>query len=360
MFYPHSPLTHAKPARYPDAVCSLLMLLYFIFAHMSYSVQANEMIPTQQIIIAHRGASGYLPEHTLAAKSLAVSLGADFIEQDIVLSRDGIAVVLHDIYLDAVTNVADTFPGRQREDGRFYVIDFDLTELQQLQVNERIDLKTGLPRYPHRFPAGPSGFSIPTLEEEILLLQGLMTTLGRDIGIYPEIKDPAWHHHHGYDISRVVLDLLAQYGYAARTDHIYLQSFDPAELQRIRDELGSDLKLVQLIGENDWNETDIDYDYMRTPDGLATVALYADGIGPAINHVLHWNDNGLVSVTTLTDNAHRFGLVVHPYTLRRDSLPEYLPDHDALLTMLFDRAGVDGIFTDFPDLAVRLRDSLAR
>ena len=134
------------------------------------------------IIIAHRGASGYLPEHTLAAKALAYCQGADYLEQDVVLTRDDHPVVLHDIHLDTVTNVADVFPDRQRADGRFYAIDFTLAELRQLKASERIDLNTGQAVYPNRFPVGSAAFGVPTLAEEIELVQGLNKTLGRQVG----------------------------------------------------------------------------------------------------------------------------------------------------------------------------------
>ena len=125
------------------------------------------MAANERIVIAHRGASGYLPEHTLAAKALAHAMGADYIEQDVVLTKDGVAVVLHDIHLDTVTNVSTVYPGRAREDGRYYALDFTLNEVKRLTVNERIDLKTRKPVYHRRFPVGKSHFQVPTLAEEI-------------------------------------------------------------------------------------------------------------------------------------------------------------------------------------------------
>ena len=125
---------------------------------------AEEIKP---IVIAHRGASGYLPEHTLPAKALAYGLGADFLEQDIVLTKDDVPVVLHDIYLDTVTDVARRFAGRQRADGRYYALDLTLAELKQLRVTERFNAKTGKPVYPQRFPAEQSEFHLATLEEEL-------------------------------------------------------------------------------------------------------------------------------------------------------------------------------------------------
>ena len=123
------------------------------------------------IVIAHRGASGYLPEHTLEAKVMAHAMGADFIEQDIVLSKDDVPVVLHDITVDTVSDVATRFPDRQREDGRYYALDFTLAELKQLRVTERFNAKTGRQVYAQRFPKDQSSFQIATLEEELQLIQ---------------------------------------------------------------------------------------------------------------------------------------------------------------------------------------------
>lgn len=303
-----------------------------------------------RIIIAHRGASGYIPEHTLPAKTLAHEMGADYIEQDVVLSRDGVPVVLHDIYLDAISNVADAFPGRAREDGRHYAIDFDVAELKSLHLHERIDLRTGQVRYAGRPARKVEHLHVATLAEEIAVIQGLNKSSGRTAGLYVEIKSPAWHREQGKDISTAVLAVLTKHGYTRRADSIYLQCFEPAELQRIRSELGSDLKLVQLIGDDEGDEA------MRTPTGLAAIAQYADAIGPSIDHVLHVGAGNQVHVGSLVTDAHKLGLKVHPYTARRDALPSYVSDFDTLMDWLFVRAGVDGVFTDFPDLAIQFRD----
>ncbi|HEX7236991.1 MAG TPA: glycerophosphodiester phosphodiesterase family protein, partial [Gammaproteobacteria bacterium] len=149
------------------------------------------------IVIAHRGASGYLPEHTLAAKALAHGLGADYLEQDVVATRDSQLVVLHDLYLDDVTDVAQKFSGRHRQDGRHYVIDFDLAELETLTVFERRAPGTANAKYPARFPADTALFRIATLPQELELIRGLNRSTGRTAGIYSEIKDPEWHRRHG-------------------------------------------------------------------------------------------------------------------------------------------------------------------
>ena len=313
------------------------------------------------IVIAHRGASGYLPEHTLAAKALAHGMGADYIEQDVVLTADDHPIVLHDIHLDTVTDVAERFPRRARADGRFYALDFTLAEIKQLRVRERIDLKTNRAVYPARFPSETSGLGVPSLAEEIQLVQGLNKSTGRSAGIYPEIKAPAWHRRQGKDISRIVLATLARFGYRDRNDPVYVQCFDAEETKRLRNEFKTKLKLVQLIGENDWNESETDFELLRTAAGLKDVAGYADGIGPWIPHIVTGRDDqGALTITSLVEDAHAVGLEVHPYTFRADDLPEFTDDFDSLLRLFVEQVGVDGLFTDFPDQAVALRNQLAQ
>jgi glycerophosphoryl diester phosphodiesterase len=171
------------------------------------------------LVIAHRGASGYLPEHTLAAKALAHAMGADYLEQDVVLSRDGTAIVLHDIYLDATTDVAQKFPDRARSDGRFYAIDFDIHEIRQLRVHERMQLTPphrGSAVYPQRFPVAPGLFQVPTLAEEIDLIAGLDRSRGTRTGLYIEFKSPNWHHAQCLDVVAAVMSVLREKGYADR------------------------------------------------------------------------------------------------------------------------------------------------
>lgn len=299
------------------------------------------------IVIAHRGASGYLPEHTAEAKVLAHGLGADFIEQDVVLTREGVPIVLHDVEVDTVTDVAQRFPNRRRADGRWYAIDFALAEIGTLNVRERVDPRTGNRVFANRFAPPNVRFGVRTFEEEISLIAGLNATTGRSVGLYTEIKAPAWHREQGKDVTRAVLDVLERYELRKRTDPVWLQCFEPGELLRIRKDLGSDLKLVQLIGDNSWGDASVDFDKMRTAAGLAEVAKYADGVGVWIPHVVQW-PAGKPTFTTLVRDAHAAGLKVHVYTLRRDQLPQGAPDFTALHAALL-QAGVDGVFSDFPD-----------
>ncbi len=290
------------------------------------------------LVIAHRGASGYLPEHTLAAKALAIGMGADAVEQDLVLSRDGVAVVAHDVQIDTVTDVARRFPDRRRADGRFYAIDLSVAELRQLAVNERISLKTGTPAFPGRYPAGDSPLRLVTFEEELQFLRGLSKSAGRRIGIYPELKQPKWHRDQGGDLSAAVLPLLAKYGYATKADPCHVQCFEFEELQRVRGPLGYRGRLVYLFGAEPKEPT------------LAEVARVADGIGPSIAAVVTAGPDGAARPTDLVRRAHALGLVVHPYTARADDLPSWATTIDDVHRRVLVEAGADGIFTDFPDL----------
>lgn len=315
------------------------------------------------IVIAHRGASGYLPEHSLASKGVAHAMGADYLEQDVVLSKDGVPVVLHDIHLESTTNVAQHFPKRARNDGRFYAIDFELAELRQLRLHERTRIdSTGneVAVYPQRFPFQETTFQIPTLAEEIAFIAGLDESTGRTTGLYVELKSPNWHTEQGQDIAVRVLEDLENSGYAGRTDQVYLQCFDNKTLRRLHSDLNTPLPLIQLIGENSWGEDGaVDYTAMRTPAGLAEVASYAAGIGPWLHQIFTGkSDNGEPALTELVRDAHANGLLVHPYTFRRDELPPGITHFEDLLEIFLVDAGVDGLFTDFPDLAVNYIQAL--
>jgi len=290
----------------------------------------------KKIVIAHRGASGYLPEHTMEAKAMAYAMQPDFIEQDLVLSKDDVPIVIHDIYLDDVTDVAQKFPSKKRKDGRFYVIDFTFEELQQLQVTERFNPDDGKQFYPKRFPKGKGNFKLHSLQQEIELIQGLNYSTGSNIGIYPEIKNPEFHHQHGKDIAKITLDILADYGYKTKTDNCIFQCFDAKELERVRRELKSDLFLVQLI---EFEEETKQLEYFST---------FADGIGPWYKQILHKKIEGKWSFTSLVTEAHKLGLKVHPYTFRADQLDEF-SSFEEMVTTLFYEANIDGGFTDFPD-----------
>ncbi|WP_075183434.1 glycerophosphodiester phosphodiesterase [Pantoea sp. 1.19] len=325
--------------------------------------------PHGKVVIAHRGASGYLPEHTLPAKAMAYAQGADFLEQDLVMTKDDRLVVLHDHYLDRVTDVAERFPNRARKDGRYYAIDFTLPEIKSLKFTEGFTLENGkrVQTFPGRFPMGKSDFRVHTFEEEIEFVQGLNHSTGKNIGLYPEIKAPWFHRKEGKDISAQVLKVLKQYGYQGKEDNVWLQCFDFNELQRIKQELepklGMDLKLVQLIAYTDWEETqelrngqwvNYDYDWMFKPDAMPKLARVVDGIGPDYHMLVEKESTpGHLRMTPMAAAAHASKLTIHPYTVRADQLPPWATDVNQLYDALYNQANVEGLFTDFPDKAVQ-------
>lgn len=343
-----------------------MLMAGLVLMGATFSTTANA---DDKVVIAHRGASGYLPEHTLPAKAMAFAQGADYLEQDLVMTKDDQLVVLHDHYLDRVTDVADRFPDRARKDGRYYAIDFTLAEIKSLKFSEGFTVENGkkVQTFPGRFPMGKSDFRVHTFEEEIEFIQGLNHSTGKNIGLYPEIKAPWFHHQEGKDIATRVLEVLKKYGYTKKTDKIYLQCFDANELKRIRNELepkmGVDLKLVQLIAYTKWNETEeqqpdgkwvnYSYDWMFEPGAMEKIAQYADGIGPDYHMLIaDSSTNGHIIINGMVKEAHEHHLEVHPFTVRADQLPPYAKDVNELYDALYRQADVDGLFTDFPDKAI--------
>ncbi|WP_422536576.1 glycerophosphodiester phosphodiesterase [Bartonella apis] len=343
-----------------------MLMAGLVLMGATFSTTANA---DDKVVIAHRGASGYLPEHTLPAKAMAFAQGADYLEQDLVMTKDDQLVVLHDHYLDRVTDVADRFPDRARKDGRYYAIDFTLAEIKSLKFSEGFTVENGkkVQTFPGRFPMGKSDFRVHTFEEEIEFIQGLNHSTGKNIGLYPEIKAPWFHHQEGKDIATRVLEVLKKYGYTKKTDKIYLQCFDANELKRIRNELepkmGMDLKLVQLIAYTKWNETEeqqpdgkwvnYSYDWMLEPGAMEKIAQYADGIGPDYHMLIaDSSTKGHIIINGMVKEAHEHHLEVHPFTVRADQLPPYAKDVNELYDALYRQADVDGLFTDFPDKAV--------
>ena len=315
----------------------LLFLISLLLLSCNLTKEKHNM--NKKIVIAHRGASGYLPEHTIEAKAMAHAMNVDFIEQDLVLSKDDVPIVIHDIYLDDVTDVALKFPKRKREDNRFYVIDFTFKELKTLRVSERFNPKTGKQFYKNRFPKGKGSFNLHSLQEEIELIQGLNKSTKKNIGIYPEIKAPEFHQQEGKKLTEIVLEILSNYGYKTKKDNCILQCFNAKELERIRKELKSELFLVQLM------------EFEKETKQLAHFATYADGIGPWYKQIIDKKIDDKFTFTSLVSDAHKLGLKVHPYTFRADALAEFSTFKEMMQTLLID-ANVDGAFTDFPDLVI--------
>ncbi len=365
------------------------LLIAFFLATASLSGCTNSLIaekhtmkkttskPTQDrpLVIAHRGASGYAPEHSLVAKAMAHSMDVDYIEQDVVMTKDDHLVVLHDPYLDRVTNVMTEFPNRFREvfgQKRWLAIDFTLAEIKTLKMTEGFDFdhqtNTTTPLYPNRFPLFKSSFSVSTLQEEIELIQGLNHSRGKDIGIYVEVKAPWFHLIEGKDISLKTLEVLKHYGYTNKQHKAYFQCFDPDETKRVHDELlpqlKMDIKLIQLIAHTGWNETmrlkdgklvPYSYDWLLKKGSMKTVAEYADGIGPWMPMLVSTKSSAeKIIPSVLLQEARKNDLKIHPYTFRKEKqkIPKFAKDFDHLLDIFIKQLEVDGVFSDHPDSVI--------
>jgi glycerophosphoryl diester phosphodiesterase len=328
------------------------------------------------IVIAHRGASGHRPEHTLEAYRLAIEQGADFIEPDLVATRDGVLVARHENEISGTTDVADhpEFADRRTTrsiDGAevtgWFTEDFTLAELKTLRARERLaDLRTT--EYDGRF-------EIPTLEEILDLLteaNGRVRGERRPVGLYPETKHPSYFGGIGLPLEEPLVEALHRRGWRTADDPVFIQSFEVANLKKLRGM--TRLPLVQLVAPSG-RPPDLaragdprTYAELVTPEGLAEIATYARGIGVHTSLVLPPDDRGeLGAPTSLVSDAHRAGLVVHVWTLRAENafLPPSLQRGDApgrigdmqREAVLFLEAGVDGFFTDHPDLGVAARDT---
>jgi glycerophosphoryl diester phosphodiesterase len=294
------------------------------------------------LIIAHRGASGYRPEHTLEAYALAVDQGADYIEPDLVMSRDGVLVARHENEIGATTDVAQKFPERRTTkviDGvattGWFVEDFTLAELRTLRARERVATRS------HAYDGQ---FGVPTFEEVLELARRKEGERGRPVGVYPETKHPSYHRSLGLSLEDALLEALARWGYTGRDDPVFIQSFEEWNLRLLRRR--TTMRLVRLL----------DARSDPSPAALATIAEYADGIGPEKSLVQPLGPAGeLLEPTGLIAAAHALGLLVHPWTFRADApylQAAYAGDAAAELRR-FASLGADGVFTDFPDVAVR-------
>lgn len=297
------------------------------------------------IVIGHRGASGYAPEHSTESAAMAHVMGADYIEQDCVLSRDGVPIVMHDFVLDDLSDVASKFSDRKRSDGHWYVCDFTLEELRTLRMTERRSPNRAWKDQGTRFPLEKGHFRIATLAEHLELIQGLNQSRGRTAGVYVEIKEPKKHRENGLDASTAILKVLTEYGYNSPDSPIFLQCFDRDEVIRIRKELKSPLPLIYLLGS------------MPKPEAIQEASTFCDGLGVLYTLVVSGRkSDGRPEVTDLVATAHQHGLQVHVWTFRSDALPPFADRTDELLNWLVIDGGVDGIFSDQPDIVVQWRN----
>jgi glycerophosphoryl diester phosphodiesterase len=293
------------------------------------------------LVIAHRGASGHRPEHTIEAYTLAVEMGADAIEPDLVVTRDGVLVVRHEHEIGATTDVATRFPDRRttkRIDGRdvtgWFTEDLTLADVKTLRARERLA---------SRSHAYDGQFLVPTFEEVVELAARLGRQSGRPIAVYPETKHPSYFAGIGLPLERRLVGVLERHGLTGRAAPVFIQSFEPASLRALR--AMTAVRLVQLLDEG----------ADAGPGRLAEIARYADGIGPNKRLVVPAGPDARTSApTALVRNAHAAGLFVHVWTMRSDA-PFLSPSYEGkpeLEYRQFADLGVDGIFTDFPDAAV--------
>ena len=327
------------------------------------------------IVIGHRGSPAYRPEHTIASYTLAIEMGADYIEPDLVFTKDGQLVARHEPDIGATTNVADhaEFASRQTTrtiDGvifanTWFTFDFTLAELKTLRAKER------LPLVRPQNTALDGLFEVPTFQEVIDLAKA------KGVGIYPETKHPTFFQSLGFSFDAPLLATLRRNGLDRPDAKLFIQSFEVGNLQRLRRE--TPLPLIQLIDATGAPADFVasgdprTYDDLVTPQGLAEISTYADGIGPDKSRIVAGNSAGnpLGQPTTLVRDAHRVGLLLHPFTFRPEnnflatdfrvgnpSSPEYLHargDQPAELALYY-KLGVDGLFADNADTAVAVRE----
>ena len=311
-------------------------------------------------VYAHRGASALLPEHTLAAYAQAIGDGADYIEPDLVMTRDGVMVARHENEIGGTTDVAarPEFASRKTRkvvDGQtidgWFTEDFTLAELKTLRARERLPELRGT--------AFDGQFRIVTLDEIIEFLVQQARRSGRGTGLAPEIKHGSYFRSIGLPMEERLIDTLRGNAYT-NVGPVTIQSFETANLRYLHGKIGrgSNIRLLQLLWKGDTQPADIakaggtlTYAQMMTPAGLKDIAGYADGIGPAWYMLLDEKQSrpGHIATTPMAADIQTTQLQLHPYTVRRETLPPYVRNIDEMYAALFEQAKADGIFTDFPD-----------
>ena len=351
------------------------------------------------LVIGHRGASGYRPDHTLESYKLAIEMGADFIEPDRVATKDGVLVARHEPNITGTTDVATRpeFASRKttknvdgvNEEG-WFVSDFTLAELKTLRAVQPLS---------DRDQSYNGKFQIPTFEEVLDLAKAEGTKAGRTVGVYPETKHPTYHAKLGLPLEDRLLAVLAKYGYTTKVSPVIVQSFEVSNLKYLRTK--TQVRLVQLVDANDVNADgsmdltapyDKPYDFavagdsrtfasLLTPAGLKEIKTYADGIGPWKPYLIpskqvdankdgkpddlngdgkiDERDRVMLPPTAVVKNAHAAGLFVHAYTFRNEAkrlASDFKGDPKAEYKLFFN-LGVDGVFSDFTDTAKAARDN---
>jgi glycerophosphoryl diester phosphodiesterase len=344
---------------------ALLIALFLLPACTTPENHAMEKpLNGQAIIIAHRGASGERPEHTIASYTRAIEQGADYIEPDLVLTKDGALVARHENEISETTDVADKpeFADRKTTktiDGHkmtgWFTEDFTLAELKTLRAKER------LPQLRKDNMAFDGQFEIPTFEEILTLAKA------HNVGVYPETKHPSYFASIGLPHEAPLLAMLTSFGHVTKDAPIFIQSFEVENLKALRPK--TKLRLIQLMDEtgSPADRSDMTYTQMATAEGLKIVATYADGVGPNKAMVIPRTLIGnLGTPTTLVADAHKVGLAVHPWTFRRENYflplaqksgvdPRSIGDVEAEMKA-FLATGIDGIFSDNVAEAVAARD----
>jgi glycerophosphoryl diester phosphodiesterase len=353
---------------------------------------------SKPLVIGHRGASGYLPEHTIESYKRAIDLGADFIEPDLVATKDGELIARHEPNITNTTDVADRAEFATRKTTKvvdgvsetgWFASDFTLAEIKTLRAKQA---------FAERDQSFNGRYLIPTLREVLDLAKSEGTRLNRTIGAYPETKHPTFHVGLNLALEDRLLQVLSSYSYTAKNSPIIIQSFEVANLKYLRTK--TQVRIVQLIDADDVDKDgkivlaapyDKPYDFavakdsrtfvdMVTPTGLADIKKYADGIGPWKPYLLAGKftdanndgkpddlngdgaiderDRTLIAPTNVVKDAHAAGLFVHAYTFRNEPrrlASDYKGDPKAEYKRFYT-LGVDGLFSDFPDAAVEARD----
>jgi len=294
------------------------------------------------LVIAHRGASGHRPEHTLEGYRLAIEMGADFIEPDLVSTKDGVLIARHENEIGTTTDVAERFADRKRTktiDGTaltgWFTEDLTLAEIKTLRARERLAFRS------HAYDGK---FAIPTFDEVLDLAQAMGKARGRPVGVYPETKHPTYFRGLSLPLEEKLLDSLQRHGWNDRAAPVFIQSFEQENLRQLRKK--TTVRLIQLVSSPG----------MIEGDGLKSIAAYADGIGPEKRLLIPVNPDGsLAPPTDLVSRAHALNLLVHVWTVRTEQ--EFLPaGYHGNVAAEFEalrHLGVDGVFTDFPDLGVK-------